>query len=88
MLKYNREHNRKGDGRMALKLFKGKAEPQCAYCEYADIPEGGGVAVCRKVGGIMQLYSKCKKYKYDPLKREPKVISFSGNFTKDDFSLD
>lgn len=72
---------------MALKLFKGKTEPQCAYCEYAEITEGSDVAVCRKIGGIMQLYSKCKKYKYDPLKREPKKVLFSSDFTKGDFEI-
>ena len=77
----------KGCERMALKLFKGNIEPQCAYCEHAEITEGSDVAVCRKIGGIMQLYSKCKKYKYDPLKRQPKTISLSGGFSKEDFEI-
>ena len=72
---------------MALKLFKGENEPQCAHCEYAEISKDSNVAICRKIGGVMQLHSKCKKYKYDPLKREPKRISFSGDFTKEDFEL-
>lgn len=72
---------------MALKLFKGNTEPQCACCEYAEIAEGNDVVVCRKIGGVMQLYSKCKKYRYDPLKREPKRISFSADFTKQDFEI-
>ncbi len=72
---------------MALKLFKGNIEPQCAYCEFAEITKGSEVAVCRKIGGIMQLHSKCKKYKYDPLKRQPKTISLSGDFSKEDFEI-
>lgn len=72
---------------MALNIFKGNNEPQCAYCEFAEITEGSQVIVCRKIGGIMQLYSKCKKYKYDPLKRQPKSISFSNDFSKEDFQL-
>jgi hypothetical protein len=72
---------------MALKLFKGKTEPQCAHCEYAEIADGSEVVVCRKIGGIMQLYSKCKKFKYDPLKREPRAILLSSVFSKEDFSL-
>ena len=72
---------------MALKLFKGKTEPQCGYCEYAEIAPYGNVAVCRKAGAIMQLHSKCRKFRYDPLKREPKMPSFSAEFSKDDFSL-
>lgn len=72
---------------MALKLFKSNVEAQCAHCEYAQITPGSNVAVCKKIGGIMQLHSKCKKYKYDPLKREPKTISFSGDFSKEDFEI-
>ncbi len=72
---------------MALKLFKGKKEPQCAYCEYAEYSAGQDVAVCRKIGGIMQLHSKCKKYKYDPLKREPKKAILNKDFSKEDFEL-
>ena len=72
---------------MAIKLFKGDTEPQCACCEFAEITEGSDVVVCRKIGGIMQLHSKCKKYKYDPLKREPKKLIFTTEFTKDDFDI-
>lgn len=72
---------------MALKLFKGNTEPQCAYCEYAEITEGSDMVVCRKIGGVMQIFSKCKKFRYDPLKREPKVLSFSGDYSQDDFKL-
>ena len=72
---------------MALKIFSKSIEPQCAFCEHGSVKENGKTVLCRKAGGIMQAYSKCKKFKYDPLKREPKVISFSGNFSKEDFSL-
>lgn len=72
---------------MPLRLFKGNTEPQCAHCEYAEITEGSEVVVCRKIGGIMQLYSKCKKFRYDPLKRVPGAVSLSGEYSKEDFSL-
>lgn len=72
---------------MALKIFNKNAEPQCAFCEHGNLVGDGNTVLCRKVGGIMQPHSKCKKFKYDPLKREPKVISFSGDFSKEDFDL-
>jgi hypothetical protein len=72
---------------MALKIFKGNIEPQCAYCEHAQIAPNSNVAVCRKIGGVMQSHSKCKKFKYDPLKREPKSISISNDFSKEDFQI-
>ncbi len=70
---------------MALKIFNKHTEPQCALCEYGVL--SGESVICRKAGGIMNLYSKCRKFKYDPLKREPKVISVSKDFTKEDFEL-
>jgi hypothetical protein len=77
----------KGCDEMALKIFKGNIEPQCAYCEFAEIKQGAEVALCRKIGGIMQLHSKCKKFKYDPLKRQPKTPSFNSDFSKEDFEI-
>lgn len=70
---------------MALKIFNKKTEPQCALCEYG-ISSGNSV-ICRKAGGVMDLYSKCRKFKYDPLKREPKVLTVSKDFSKEDFEL-
>ena len=72
---------------MALQIFNKNTEPQCAFCEHGSPIGEGETVLCRKVGGVMHSFSKCKKFKYDPLKREPKVISFKGNFSKDDFSL-
>lgn len=72
---------------MALKIFEGKNEPQCAHCEYAEITPGSDVAVCRKIGGVMQLHSKCKKFKYDPFKRQPKTMALNKEFSKEDFEL-
>lgn len=70
---------------LALKIFNKNTEPQCALCEYG-IASGESV-VCRKAGGVMTPYSKCRKFKYDPLKREPKVITVSKDFSKEDFEL-
>ena len=72
---------------MALKIFNKTTEPQCAFCEHGSPIGDGKTVLCRKVGGVMQSFSKCKKFKYDPFKREPKVISFSGDFSKEDFCL-
>ena len=72
---------------MALQIFNRNTEPRCAFCEHGSPVGDGRTVLCRKIGGIMQSYSNCKKFKYDPLKREPVVISFSGDFSKEDFSL-
>lgn len=72
---------------MGLNIFNKNIEPQCAFCEHGTPIGDSNTVLCRKVGGVMQSFSKCKKFKYDPLKREPKVISFKGDFSKEDFSL-
>lgn len=72
---------------MALKIFKKETEPQCGLCEYGSLIPDGTAVICRKAGGIMQPFSKCRKFKYDPLKREPKTIRISSDFSKDDFAL-
>ena len=68
----------------------GKRNERCEYyddCEYAEITPGSDVAVCRKIGGVMQLHSKCKKFKYDPFKRQPKTMALNKEFSKEDFEL-
>ena len=69
------------------KKFFGKTEPQCRYCEYGKLNKTGDCVVCKKAGGVMSPYSKCKKYRYDPLKREPKIVSFNKDFNDLDFSI-
>ncbi len=73
---------------MSHSLFKKDIEPQCSICEHGTSAAGGSV-VCKKAGGIMQAYSKCRKFKYDPIKRLPKVAkpTLNGEFTKEDFEL-
>lgn len=71
---------------MAQIVFKKDIEPQCKYCVFGT-PSGEESVICRKVGGIMQAFSKCRKFKYDPLKREPKVKAFFSDFSKDDFAI-
>lgn len=71
---------------MAHNFFKKDIEPQCKYCEFGT-PSGRESVLCKKVGGIMQPFSKCRKFKYDPLKREPRIKSLSTDFSKEDFSI-
>ena len=72
---------------MALKIFNKSIEPQCAFCEYGSPVGDEETVLCRKIGGIMQSFSKCKKFKYDPLKRVPVKITLNADFTEEDFKL-
>ena len=68
-------------------IFRKDIDPQCAYCEYGTVTANKDTVICIKQGAVMQSFSKCKKFKYDPLKREPKVISLTSTFSKEDFLL-
>ena len=68
-------------------IFRKDIDPQCAYCEHGTVTANKDTVICKKQGAVMQSFSKCKKFKYDPLKREPKIISLTSTFSKEDFSL-
>lgn len=73
---------------MARSVFKKDIEAQCKYCEFGSVSADKSAVLCQKAGGVMQPFSKCRKFKYDPFKREPKFLSFNNSeFEKDDFSL-
>lgn len=67
--------------------FKKDIEKACKYCEHGVSVSDGTAVLCEKIGGVMQPHSKCRKFKYDPLKREPHVITLNSDFKKEDFSL-
>lgn len=68
-------------------LFRKDIDPCCAYCTRAAFA-GEGTVVCAKKG-IMPENGRCKKFKYDPLKRippKPKSVDLS-KFDERDYSL-
>ncbi len=77
-----------GEFDMGNKNFNKDIEPQCILCEHGSVFPDNSTILCRKAGGVTDAYNKCKKFKYDPLKREPKIISVSKDFTQEDFKLD
>lgn len=80
--------NSKGEGAGFMRAyFKKDIEKACKYCEHGVSVSEGTAVLCEKIGGVMQPHSKCRKFKYDPLKREPHVITLNSDFKKEDFSL-
>lgn len=71
---------------MKQKLFNNDIIPKCEYCLHGKLAPGGEEILCIKMG-IMSLSSSCKKYKYDPLKRQPKKMPQLPQFEKKDFEL-
>lgn len=50
-------------------LFQKKIEPRCAYCAHGRQLSQDEVACPKK--GVMAAGSRCRSFRYDPLKRVP-----------------
>ncbi len=72
---------------MNKKLINGKDHPaSCIYCESGRLAPGGVSVLCVRKG-IVKPDGKCRKFKYDPLKREPKVPPVPPKADASDFSF-
>lgn len=60
--------------------------PKCEYCVHARPSPDGKTVLCPKKG-VMEKDSKCRKYKYDILKRQPKKKPKLQEFSAEDFEL-
>ena len=71
---------------MSDKLFRGEISPACGYCARGRLtPDGKEVLCVRK--GVMPTDGYCGKFKYDPLKREPKKEPPGFEFDPEDFDI-
>ena len=55
-------------------LFSRKVAPSCLYCRLGSNIGNGEVACIRR--GITSAGGSCKRFSYDPLKREPERPQF------------
>ena len=69
------------------KLFnKNDVTPSCTYCVHGRFSPNSESILCTKMGVVGVDFS-CKKFKYDPLKRQPRRPKPIDKFEKEDFSL-
>lgn len=74
-------------GRKRKKLLFGEnIELDCRYCRHNGAAQGESPLCTIK---LEVKNGKCKKYAYDPLRREPRVAPLlrSSGFSKEDFKL-
>jgi len=50
-------------------LFRDDIEPCCAYCKHGNQVSIDRVGCLKR--GIVSLWGSCRKFSYDPLKRQP-----------------
>ncbi len=72
---------------MADSILGSGHDPSCAICEYGRPSADAQRVLCKKKGVTSPSFS-CKKFKYDPLKREPYRAPKLPVFDGSEFSLD
>ncbi|MBC8535477.1 hypothetical protein [Feifania hominis] len=68
-------------------IFGKKIEPRCELCEHAVTVVGGGQLLCRK-RGMVECGARCRRFRYDPLKRIPKRPAALPEYRQEDFSIE
>ena len=66
------------------KLFGNNIEPKCEYCCFGRVKDDGTI-LC--YSGSTPQEGGCKKFKYDPLKREPNKLPPLQKSSPEDFML-
>ena len=74
---------------MRRKLYGNNIQPCCEYCAHARRAADGRVMLCNR-RGIVPMYHKCRRFKYDPLKRVPPrpAVLDTKRLKEEDFSID
>ena len=70
---------------MAKKVFNKKLSRACKYCINAHSCTDTEILCKHK--GVVSINDSCRKYKYDPLKREPMNMLEKENWSAKDFEL-
>lgn len=68
------------------KYFNNEIPPACEYCEHGKDAGDYEMVLCR-MRGVVSPYYKCKKFKYSPIRRKPKVMPTLGAKTLSDFII-
>jgi hypothetical protein len=71
---------------MPKKVFNKNLEKRCGYCLFGRKSEFSNEVMCLK-RGITDVNDCCRRFKYDPLKREPQRVKIDKDFTKEDFEI-
>lgn len=66
--------------------FNKELPHSCEYCVYGKKSIFSDEILCVR-RGVTALRDSCRGYKYDPLKRVPKRVKISDNYSPEDFEL-
>lgn len=71
---------------MRKKLINKDIPPMCEYCLFSQQLSADGSLLCRHKG-IVDAHDKCRKYKYDILKRKPHIQKSGDDYQDSDFVI-
>jgi hypothetical protein len=71
---------------MGKKLLGKNIDAKCVYCAYSVLTEDKTRVLCEK-RGVTSLNDSCRKFVYDPLKREPQRPAKPQEFSSEDFKI-
>ena len=71
---------------MARNKAINKPQPACKYCLKAVLTPDKEVILCPKKGSV-SADDSCRRFKYDPLKRQPGGVPELGEFSMEHFTL-
>ena len=72
---------------MKQKVMGENIAPKCAYCRFGALTADKTAVLCPR-RGVTPTDDACKKFRYDPCKREPRPAAPLQQFSAEDFSLD
>ncbi len=72
---------------MKRKLIDKKVMPQCEYCRHSETFAGDENQKLCKFKGVVDPTNKCRRFKYDILKRPPQLATLGDDYSSEDFQL-
>ncbi len=72
---------------MRRKLYGNAVTPACGICSHGRRSMDGEVILCLHRGVVDPAY-RCRKFRYDPLRRVPYAQPTLNTYSEDEFKLD
>ena len=72
---------------MKRKLINKKVIPQCEYCRNSETFAGNENQKLCIFKGVVDPSDKCRRFKYDILKRPPQIAKLGDDYNSKDFEL-
>ena len=69
-----------------VSLFDKEISPACEYCAYGKRTDDYDMIMCPRKG-IVSPFFRCRRFTYNPIRREPKRDDSHMGFKPEDFSL-